>query len=65
MIEMHVRPTLGITPFGHNNSGARLLTPLGVGTIVIRVIKVDASYGRCVLMFSDLAGTITLRLLCV
>ena len=47
---MPVRPTLGIIPYGHNKSGARLLTPLGVGTIVIGVIKVDALYGRCVLM---------------
>ena len=50
MIEMHVRPTLGIISSGHNNSGAGLLTPLGVGIIIIGVIKVDASYERCVLM---------------
>ncbi len=40
VIEMSVRPTLRIIPSGHHNSGARLLTPLGVDTIVIRVIKV-------------------------
>ena len=51
MIEMPVRLTLGIIPSGHNNNGAKLLTPLEVGTTVIGVIKVDASYGRCVLMF--------------
>ena len=34
MIEMPVRPTLGIMSIGHNISVARLLTPLGVGTIV-------------------------------
>ena len=32
VIEMPVWPTLGIIPFGHNNSGVGLLTPLGVGT---------------------------------
>jgi hypothetical protein len=36
VIEMPVRPTLGIIPSGHNNSGAGLLTPLGVGTIVTK-----------------------------
>ena len=50
MIEMPIRPTLGIIPSGHNSSGVGLQTPLKVGTIVIGVIKVDASYGRCVLM---------------
>jgi hypothetical protein len=40
MIEMPIRPTLGIIPFGHNNSGARLLTPLGVGNIITRITKV-------------------------
>ena len=40
MIEMHVRPTFGIIPFGHNNSGAGLLNPLGVGTIVTKITKV-------------------------
>jgi hypothetical protein len=40
VIEMPVRLTLGIIPFGHNNSGARLLTPLGVGTIITRRTKV-------------------------
>ena len=38
--EMPVRPTLGIMFIGHNISGAGLLTPLGVGTIVTRVTKV-------------------------
>ena len=40
VIEMPVRPTLGIIPSGHNNSGAGLLTPLGVGTIVTMITKV-------------------------
>ena len=35
MIGMPVRPTLDIIPSWHNTSGARLLTPLGVGTYVV------------------------------
>jgi hypothetical protein len=31
---MPVRPNLGIRPFGHNDNGAGLLTPHGVGTMV-------------------------------
>ena len=34
VIGVRVRPTLGIIPSGHNTSGAGLLTPLRVGTIV-------------------------------
>ena len=34
VIGMPVQPTLGIKPLGHNTSGAGLLTPLRVGTIV-------------------------------
>ena len=41
MIEMPVRPTLGIIPSGHNKSGAGLLTPLRVGTIVTRLKQGD------------------------
>ena len=40
MIEMPLQPTLGMMPAGHDNSGAGLLIPLGVGTIVTRVTKV-------------------------
>ena len=32
VIEMSIRPTLGIMSTGHNIGGAGLLTPLGVGT---------------------------------
>ena len=39
MIEMPVRPILGIIPSGHNNNGAGLLTPLRVGTIVTMISK--------------------------
>ena len=39
MNEMPVRLILGIMSTGHNISGARLLTPLGVGTIETRVTK--------------------------
>ena len=40
MIEMHVQPTLGIMSTRHNISGARLLTPIWMGTIVTMVTKV-------------------------
>ena len=40
MIEMPVRPTLGIMFTRLNIIGAGLLTPLGVGTIVTRLTKV-------------------------
>ena len=40
VIEMPVRPTLGIILTGHNINDAGLLTPLGVGTIVTKVTKV-------------------------
>ena len=40
VIEMPVQPTLDIMSIGHNINGARLLTPLGVGTIVTKVTKV-------------------------
>ena len=40
VIEMSVRSTLGIMSSGHNISDARLLTPLGVGTIETRVTQV-------------------------
>jgi hypothetical protein len=39
VIEMPVRPTLDIIPSGHNNNGARLLTPLWVGIIMTRLTK--------------------------
>lgn len=41
VIEVHVRPTSSIMYIGHNISGARLLTPHGVGTIGTRVTIVD------------------------
>ena len=40
VIEMSVRPTLGIMSIVHNINGARLLTPLGVSTIETVVTKV-------------------------
>ena len=40
VIEMLVRPTLGIMSIGHNISGARLLAPLEEGAIVTKVTKV-------------------------
>ena len=40
VIEMSVRPTLGIMSIVHNINGARLLTPLGVSTIETMVTKV-------------------------
>ena len=39
VIGMSVRPTLGIIPSGHNTNGTRLLTPLGVDTILTRTAK--------------------------
>ena len=40
VIEMPVRPTLGIMTTGHDVGGARLLTPIGVGTIITSVTEV-------------------------
>ena len=40
VIEMLVRPTLGITSTGHNISGVGLLTLLKVDTIVTKIFKV-------------------------
>ena len=40
VIELSIQPTLGIMFTGHNICGAWLLTPLGVGIIVIKVTKV-------------------------
>ena len=39
VIGIPVRPTLGTILSGHNTSGAGLLTPLGVGTIVTMLAK--------------------------
>ena len=40
MIEMPVRPTLGIMSTGHNISGVGLLTPLRMDIIITMVTKV-------------------------
>ena len=39
VIGMPVRPTLGLITSWHNTSGARLLTPLRVGTIVTKLTR--------------------------
>ena len=40
VIEMPIQPTFGIMSTRHDISGARLLTPLWMGTIITRVIIV-------------------------
>ena len=49
VIEMPIRPTLGIMCTWHNISGAWLLTPLRAGTIV-------SGGGHCVKKFKDIGA---------